>query len=155
MKLCPLWIANSCSASQEIHRVLWHPNVHDDRVYAGDHWSLSWADESIHILPLSFLNIHCIILILSALRSSKWLLSLRLSYKHSVLLSLHSHTCLPISSSFISSCSLCVTLRRHQYLYYITSNGKIIDEWWSLRDVEGNDRDVIEVPSQQVPSATE
>jgi hypothetical protein len=37
----------------------------------------------------------------------------------------------------------------------VTAPGGVIDEWWIIKDLEGNDRDPIEVLSRQLAGGTE
>jgi hypothetical protein len=64
-----------------------------------------------------------------------------------------------ITSFYLFFCGnmqfLLVTLRRCQQLDCITSNGGIKNESWTWKDVEGNGRGSIEVPSRHLPEDTD
>jgi hypothetical protein len=72
----PFWEANSCSATQEIHNILWITVFTRAR-----HWYLSWARWIQSTPPSYFLQIHSNITLLSTSRCPYWSLSLGLPTK--------------------------------------------------------------------------
>ena len=77
MERSPSWEAKRFSASQEIPRIVWNPNVYY-HVYkwSAGHLSLSWARPIQSMPPSHFLKIHLNIILPFTPGSSKWSLSL-------------------------------------------------------------------------------
>jgi hypothetical protein len=46
------------------------------------------------------------------------------------------------------------TERRCRYVYYMASSGRMVDEWWIGKDLEGGGRGINEVLSRNLPGGT-
>jgi hypothetical protein len=75
MGQCPYWKANSCSASQEIPRLLWNPEVHYRVHNSLPMDTILSKMNPVHTLTSYFHKDHFNIIIPSTLRSPKWSVS--------------------------------------------------------------------------------
>ena len=91
MEKSPSWEANRFSASQEIPRILWNPNVHHSIHKCPLPVPINELDP-VHTLTSHFLKIHFNIIFPSTPESPMWPLSLMFSYQNPVYASLLPHT---------------------------------------------------------------
>jgi len=89
MAQSPSWETNRFSASQEIPRILWKPNVHYRIHKCPPPVPILSQLDLVHTLTSHFLKIHIHIILLSTPGSPKLSLSLTLSHKNPV------HVCSP------------------------------------------------------------
>jgi hypothetical protein len=119
MEQSPSWEANSRSATQEVHRLLWNPEVHYHIHKRLSLFPILSHINPVHIITPDFYVIHFNIILSCMSRSSKWSFPFRFSGRNVVSLRFSSLSCVlhapPTAPSVIY-----VTLESHKISPFVS-----------------------------------